>query len=64
MGDQMDVVRAKLARIKAAKKHTDGAALGREELKEEGRREGEAARRAEAAAKAARAARKEGRHRH
>ncbi|MDQ8703948.1 hypothetical protein RCO28_15805 [Streptomyces sp. LHD-70] len=59
MGNQMDVVRAKLARIKAAKKHTDGVALHREELKEQGRRESEAARQAEAAAKAAKAGRRE-----
>ncbi|MDI3387840.1 hypothetical protein QIS99_16770 [Streptomyces sp. B-S-A8] len=61
MGNQMDVVRAKLARIMAAKKQTDGVALHREELKEEGRRESEAARRAEEAAKAAKAARREAR---
>ncbi|MDI3406156.1 hypothetical protein [Streptomyces cavernicola] len=62
MGNQMDVVRAKLARIKAAKKYTDGVALHREEQKQEGRRESEEMRRAEAAAKAEKAARRTARH--
>ncbi|NBE53984.1 hypothetical protein [Streptomyces boluensis] len=54
MGNQAEILRAKLARIKAAKKNADGAALGLDRLKEEGRHESEAARRAEAAAKEAR----------
>ncbi|AJE87085.1 hypothetical protein SLNWT_6709 [Streptomyces albus] len=54
MAGEVQILRAKLARAKAAKKWTDGAALGRAALKEEGRQESEAARRAEAAAKSAR----------
>lgn len=54
MGNQAEILRAKLARIKAAKKKTDGTALGLEHLKEEGRNESEAARRAEDAARSAR----------
>ncbi|RFU84607.1 hypothetical protein DY218_21675 [Streptomyces triticagri] len=54
MTSQKDVLKAKLARLKAAKKKTDGEALGRERLRDEGRREGEAARSAEERAKSAR----------
>ena len=54
MTNQSEVLRAKLARLKAAKKKSDGAALGRDGLKEAGRDEGKAARSAEEAAKAAR----------
>lgn len=54
MGHQAEILRAKLARIRAAKKRTDGAALGLAHLKEEARHESEAARRAEEAARSAR----------
>ncbi|MEU2250537.1 hypothetical protein [Streptomyces sp. NPDC019224] len=54
MGRHAEIVRALAMRAKAAKLKADGAALGDEGLKEEGRRRETAGRIAQAEAKAAR----------
>ncbi|MFI6895535.1 hypothetical protein ACIBM4_15615 [Streptomyces sp. NPDC050256] len=54
MGRQAEVIRALAMRARAAKLKSDGAALGDESLKEEGRRRESAARSVLADARAAR----------